>query len=166
MEDRTDSSPAQTIRTTLTELVHAMYKLVAPMLGMKGVEKDSTVRVHDKSWNASRCAKRPHGPLSACPGCEPPQRGVFGSRALAVNAKCSRDETGCCYFTCLAVSEKSLPWYEEPEWESFSVERLKTASGEWLGTVGIGGGEEADLGPTRSLSGKNEILRDEREEFL
>lgn len=49
--------------------------------------------------------------------------------------ECARDDNGCSHFTCVKVSEHDLPWKDEDEWKTHSIDGLEDATEDWLDLV-------------------------------
>ncbi|KAK5132545.1 hypothetical protein LTR08_008862 [Meristemomyces frigidus] len=76
----------------------------------------------------------------------------------ADEAKTAKDDKDCCYFTWMSIREEDLPWFDEPAWQDYHLDGLKTASREWLEAVGILGDDVDEV----VVKGKALSLRDRR----
>ena len=51
--------------------------------------------------------------------------------------QCARNDEGCAYFTCMELSEESLPWEgkTKEEWKGYNIDGLEDASDDWIQAV-------------------------------
>ena len=149
---------AKVITGTLADLVKSVYEISASMLGVKQAKELPFDELRIWTFdNAATCANRSHKPQSDCPGKERDDNLLLQGTRYEGQSECAKDDTGCCYFTNLYISDDLLPWHDEQEWEDFHLEGLKSASNEWLEAVDLVGDEVAETEPFENLVAESDV---------